>query len=263
MASHLAKQPLELLKATPIEPLPLVVSLTSIPSRLQTLHLTIRSLLCQSSPAHKIVLWLHHDLAKQLPQNLVILQSEVFEIRYVGLTCSHRKLIHSLEAFPDIVVVTCDDDMMYDTHWLCSLYKEHLNNPKHIVANDCRMIMRDNLGNLLPYKQWLHPTPNQIIHWPLLPIGHAGVLYPPHTLDPQVGNVELFMQLAPKADDLWFRAMAWLKGTPIIPTAQPYPKATPIIGANKVSLLKSNMQEDGNRLQWQALCNHFGLFDKG
>src|SRR5690554_7556478 len=40
---------------------PIVVSLTSIPSRLGTIHLTIRSLLAQSVVPKKIILWLHRS----------------------------------------------------------------------------------------------------------------------------------------------------------------------------------------------------------
>jgi hypothetical protein len=74
-----------------------------------------------------------------------------------------------------------------------------------------------------------------------------------------VHDVDLFMRLAPKADDLWFRAMAYLKGCPVGHSQQAYPPAQPIIGSQKVSLLKTNVRQDGNRLQWQALCEHFGL----
>lgn len=239
--------------------LPVVVSLTSIPSRLATLHITIRSLLAQTQPAQKIVLWLHHDLAHELPESLSSLQGEVFEIRYVDLTCSHRKLIHSLEAFPGQVIVTCDDDLMYAPQWLEQLYAEHLKQPRCIVANVCRQITRNPAGQLLPYKEWAHLSYGQQPKLPLLPVGYGGVVYPPDSLDSRVQHIDVFMRLAPKADDLWFRAMAWLRKTPVVQVSQPPQKAMPIIGANKVSLLKTNVRQDGNRLQWQALCDHFGL----
>ena len=239
--------------------LPVVVSLTSIPSRLATLHITIRSLLAQTVPAQKIVLWLHHDLANALPLSLSSLQGDVFEIRYVELTCSHRKLIHALEAFPDQVIVTCDDDLMYAPTWLEDLYAEHTKEPQCIVANVCRQITRGPDGELLPYKEWSHLPYGQQPNLPLLPVGYGGVVYPPHSLDSRVQNIDLFMRLAPKADDLWFRAMAWLHNTSVLQVSTPPKKAIPIIGANKVSLLKTNVRQDGNRIQWQALCDYFGL----
>src|SRR5690625_6231368 len=52
------------------ESLPIIVSLTSIPSRLSTVHLTIRSLLAQSHKPQRIVLWLNEKLRDQVPDTL-------------------------------------------------------------------------------------------------------------------------------------------------------------------------------------------------
>jgi len=94
--------------------LPVVVSLTSIPSRLEKLHYTIRSLMAQSHRPEKILLWLHADLKIKIPKPLAILESNLFEIRYNEFTCSHRKLVHSLEAFPEITLLLAM--MMLCTH---------------------------------------------------------------------------------------------------------------------------------------------------
>src|SRR5690554_6050266 len=147
--------------------------------RLAKLHLTIRSLLIQSVQPEKILLWLHHDLASQIPAALKDLQGDIFEIHYVDLTCSHRKLIHSLTAFPHKVIVTCDDDLMYNSSWLERLYLEHQKFPLDVIAHECRRITRDEQGELLPYKEW--PTLNEpgIAGMDLLAIGYGGVLYPP------------------------------------------------------------------------------------
>src|SRR5690554_7100194 len=114
---------------------PIVVSLTSIPSRLGTIHLTIRSLLAQSVVPKKIILWLHEDLKNKLPKTLSGLQSDCFEINYVRLTCSHRKLIHSIKKYPDSIIVTSDDDLMYEETWLERLYATHEKHPEDIIAH--------------------------------------------------------------------------------------------------------------------------------
>jgi hypothetical protein len=49
-----------------------IISLTSIPSRLSSLHLTIKSVLNQSVSFEKVVLWLHQDLKGNLPPALEI-----------------------------------------------------------------------------------------------------------------------------------------------------------------------------------------------
>ena len=242
------------------DPLPIVVTLTSIPSRLKTLHLTIRSVLNQSRKPEKVVLWLNQSLHDQLPLSLRILQSELFEIRYVELTCSHRKLIHSLQEFPLKVLVTCDDDLIYERTWLERLYADHLNHPQDIIAHECRRIMYDEkTEELLPYKQWPVVTEGGISSSEIMAIGYGGVLYPPGSLLPQVIDSKLFMKLAPRADDLWFKAMSFLQGTVVRHSSFSTPKPIPLIGSQKISLLKTNVREDGNRVQWNALCEYFKI----
>lgn len=74
-----------------------------------------------------------------------------------------------------------------------------------------------------------------------------------------VFNQELFLQLTPKADDLWFKAMGLLKGTKSIQAQNSGKEPIPIWGSQKVSLKKGNIGMDKNRTQWQALTDHFQL----
>ena len=239
---------------------PVIVSLTSIPSRLNSIHLTIRSLLSQTVKPEKIVLWLNDGLRGAIPRSLDELTGKVFEIRYSGLTCSHRKLVHSLQAFPSRTIVTCDDDVMYVSTWLEKLLADHHRYPDAIIAHECRMITRDPAtGELKSYKEWPTVTEAGVSSARLLPIGYGGVLYPPGALAADTCNADLFLRLAPRADDLWFKAMSYLQGTPVRRCSATERKPIPIIGSQAVSLLKTNVREDGNRLQWQAICAHYGL----
>jgi hypothetical protein len=247
----------ELVRAA-TDPLPVVVSMTSIPARLGILHLTVRSLLDQTRKPERIVLWLHRDLRGTLPESLSGLEGPVFEIRYVDLECPHRKLIHSLTAFPDHAVVTCDDDMIYDPTWLERLYADHVRFPNSIIAHECRRIARASDGELLPYRRWPTVRVRGVDGKALVPTGYAGVLYPPGALPPEALDVELFMRLAPTADDLWFKAMSLLNGTGVRRSSAPSPKPRLIIGSQRVSLMRTNVREDSNRQQWQAICDHFG-----
>lgn len=250
----------EILCSDNVNTLPVIVTLTSIPSRLEILHITIRSLLNQSCKPEKIVLWLNNGLKGKLPDSLTKLICNRFEIRYVDLTCSHRKLIHSLVSFPDRILVTCDDDLMYDSTWLERLYKDHLIFPTAVIAHECRRITRNPVtGEFLPYTQWPTETKNGVSEDALVPIGYGGVLYPPGALLEEAIDVDKFMLLAPKADDLWFKAMSWLNGTPVRKSSQPKPKPTLIINSQNVSLLKTNVREDGNRKQWEALCQFYEI----
>ena len=67
------------------------------------------------------------------------------------------------------------------------------------------------------------------------------------------------MELAPRADDLWFKAMAILNNTPTITPKNKSRTPIPIIGSQKVALKKTNIGADKNRVQWQALVDHFNF----
>ena len=234
-----------------------VISLTSIPSRLSSLHLTIKSLLNQSISFEKVILWLHQDLKNNLPPALEKLQGKRFEIHYSSTTESHRKLVETLKLHPDRVIVTCDDDYMYPEDWLFRLLESWQHTPNDIVAHRCRKIRVKN-GEIRPYRNWHGESPGESS--PLtVALGWGGVLYPPSSLDTQVLDRDTYMRLSPRADDLWFKAMATLKGTSMRKTRDPYPAPIPIIGSQSFSLNKKNIGEDLNRVQLLALAKEYNL----
>ena len=241
-----------------VKSVPCVVSLTSIDSRIKTLHLTIKSLLAQSNLPKKIILWLHNDLENRLPKNLLCLKGDIFQIRFRNQFCSHRKLVFSLKEFSDEIIVTCDDDVMYNKNWLKSLYESHLNFPSDVIAQECREISVEK-GRLLPYADWSYNENENITLPNLLPIGYGGVLYPAGAMHADTTREELYMQLAPKADDLWFKAMSLMNGVKVRRPLNPVKKPIPIIGSKGNSLAESNVVQDGNRKQWEAICNHYNL----
>lgn len=237
----------------------LIVSLTSIPSRLAIVHLTIRSLFAQTQLPRKIILWLHEDLKKQIPQSLSSLENEIFEIRFNDLSCSHRKLVSSLECFPEDCIVTCDDDCMYEVDWLELLHASHLLFPNEVIGGKCRRIIYDDAGELMPYKRWRHESQRGISEGCLLAVGYAGILYPPHGLMADVTNRELFLNLAPHADDLWFKAMAVLNGTGVRIASASINDPLEINRSQKFALRRENIREDGNHRQWRQICRHYNL----
>ena len=238
---------------------PVIISLASIPSRLHIVHLTIRSLLNQDLLPEKIVLWLHRDLKTNIPKKLNNLVGELFSIEFTDYLSSHRKLVEPLKMYPKKIIVTCDDDMMYRKNWLSNLYEAHQKNPDKIIANQTRCITYSKSGELLPYKQWKF-NPSGCENPKLtLPIGAGGTLYPPNAMDQKVFEQDLFLKLAPNADDLWFKMMGLLKGTQSIQAYNSEKEPIPIWGSQKVSLKKGNIGMDKNRVQWQALTDHFQL----
>nr|WP_042290346.1 glycosyl transferase [Nonlabens ulvanivorans] len=242
----------------PVKRIPVIVSLTSIPTRLKTLSITIRSMMMQEYQPEKIILWLKEDLKDEIPASLRKLEGDLFEIRFSKYGFSHRKLIHSLEAFPDKAIITCDDDVIYHPSTLRITYEEYLKYPQSVIGNRCRNITYKD-GKLLSYGKW--PFINQMPPDPqlVMPVGAFCVLYPAGSLDSRVQDVELFMKLAPKADDLWFKMMAVLNGTLSIKNSSKIIDPVPIMGTQFVALKTVNKGQDLNRVQWNALMDYFKL----
>jgi hypothetical protein len=260
MSLQLLSIPVKRLKAVRGDEVPVIISLTSIPSRLKMLHLVIRNLMVQSVSAKKIILWLETAMEGQVPSTLTRLTGDRFEIRFSDqCSSSHSKLIHTLEAFPDEIIVTCDDDFLYRKDWLSLLYSEYLKNPNCIIAHNTRHINHGEQGNPLPYRAWKYPAEGEINPKAVYPLGAWGVLYPPGSLHEEVLNRERFMALAPKADDHWFKAMSLLKGTRSVNTSEKPKEPIPVINTQEVALKKENLGADRNTIQWDALEDQYHL----
>ncbi len=256
---RLSALPLSKLLSPKNEEVPVVVSLTSIPSRLSTLHLVIRSLLTQSYRPKKIVLWLNGDMSSSLPRRLTQLKSDIFEIRFSDLHSSHKKLIHTLELYPDEVIATCDDDMMYRKNWLELLYLEHKHNPGYIIGNRTKHITYDKNRTVKHYREWKYPENNNINTKAIVAVGAWGILYPPGSMDERVNDIELFEKLSPYSDDLWFKALGLLKGTKTRQAEKIPMEPIPLIGSQKIALKTINIKNDKNFSQWKALSEYFDL----
>ncbi|GLB49960.1 hypothetical protein [Neptunitalea lumnitzerae] len=235
---------------------PVIVSLTTIPYRLNKVHITIRSILNQSTAPEKIILWLHEDLKNAIPKSLKKLEGSCFSIQFSSISCPHLKLVETLAKHSDCIIVTCDDDMIYPNNWLETIYNTHKANPKKVITNFSREISYKQDGSIKPYKNWPYNKGDESDK--LLPLGVGGVLYPPHALHKDATNTKLFLTLCPKADDLWFKAMALINNTETYRLQTSIP-LIPVMFTQKVSLKKQNIGKDFNVEQWKNLSQHFNL----
>jgi hypothetical protein len=188
-----------------------IITLTSYGQRVEsTAPYAIYSLFNQTILPDRIVLWLKE--ATPVPPLLKAFEKNGLEIMFCEDLYSYKKLVPSLLKFPDDILITADDDAYYHRQWLNQLKTAYTSRPEAIHCHRAREINFQD-GKLLPYIDWRINVDNNNGRR-LLPTGAGGILYPPHSLDPKVTDKDIFMKLAPKADDIWFWAMAKLKGTP-------------------------------------------------
>jgi len=236
---------------------PVIVSLTTIESRLNKVHITLRSVMNQTVKPEKIILWITEADRNKIPETLQKLTGDLLEIHFTKHTSSHKKLLPTLELFPNKVIVTCDDDLIYENKWLEKLYATHVKYPKDIICNKARQIAIDENNKTLDYKFWKYTNENNPIK--NLAIGEGGILYPAGALNSQITDYELALKLAPKNDDLWFKAMALLNNTTVRLSENPSKVFIPIPGTQKISLKKINVVKNFNVDQWNDLTEYFNL----
>lgn len=197
-------------------PASLIVNLTSYPPRYPTLELTLKSLLLQSLKPDKLVLWLYRNDINQLPPPVVELQAHGLIIQPVERDIrSYKKLVPALQTWPDAFHITADDDIYYRRDWLASLAGEYRGRSDEILCLRAHYIRLNPQGHPLPYRAWESKTcitgPDQR----LFPTTGAGALFPPGSLHTDTTCSDLFLKLAPNADDIWFYWMALLNGSTI------------------------------------------------
>ncbi|MBD5536380.1 MAG: hypothetical protein HDQ99_12125 [Lachnospiraceae bacterium] len=243
----------------------IVVSLTSFPERIETVSETIKTLLMQTQKPNRIILWLGEEKfqhkEKDLPQILLKMQKYGLEIKWCHDIRSFTKLIPTLELCPDAIVITADDDLCYRRHWLKFLYKEYLKHPNMVCAHRVTKFYLENgsyeaVGG--GYDTWPEATYLHKL------TGVGGVLYPPHILNERVFEIDVFMQLCPTNDDIWFWLMAVLNNVKICVLKRPDLNLIYVKGTQAGTKLTS-INDRGEKLFWKAfynILNQYPILDK-
>lgn len=195
----------------------LIVSITSIPLRTDKLWITMESLLRQTYKPDKIILWLAKDEFQnvKLPERLREQQKRGIEIRYCANLRSYKKFYYTAKAYPDDYIVTVDDDIIFAEDMLEILVKTYRENPGGIVCQRSHYIKKYG-GRLRPYTKWLgyedRTDIDSTYSFQNFFTSGAGTLFPMFRLKKVVLQQEIFMKLAPYADDVWLNFCAWKAG---------------------------------------------------
>lgn len=195
----------------------IIISLTTYPGRIKTVHKTIITLLKQTTKPDYIVLWLAEEQfphrESELPKKLMKLRKHGLDIKWCHDIRSYKKLIPALTMYPDDIIITVDDDWYYRKNMVEELIKEHNKYPEDIITNGFTHPYFDKEGrirtseNIEEFKG-TSGFMNKIL-------GSDGVLYLSKFLDARVFDESVFMHIAPTNDDIWFWAMAVKNGTKI------------------------------------------------
>ncbi|NCC53192.1 MAG: glycosyltransferase family 2 protein [Spartobacteria bacterium] len=237
----------------------LIVSLTSYRPRFSTLSGTIKSLLTQNITPDRIILWVGEDDIGAVPDYIRRWERSGLEIRPCVDVGPYTKIIPALEAFPGAFIVTADDDVFYRADWLKTLIENWDGRMNQIVCHRAHEVSRDAEGLPRPYETWKFDIPGPLERADIFPTGVGGVLYPPGSLHNDVTNARLFLELSPKADDVWLYWMGRCQGAIYKKT----PGKRLLVyapGSQDVGLLNENLFNSENDGKIRAMIEHYGWF---
>ena len=241
-----------------------IVSLTTFPSRIDKVWLTIASILHQDVKPAKVILWLYEGEFKgknSLPKKLLALERRGLEIRFCNENLMpHKKYYYTILENPDACIITIDDDMFYPPGLIASLLKCHLRYPEAICCAITREIKLGN-GVIRPYNEWSYVRVNSEPRYSNLIMGGGGTLFPPTSLHPEVLNKELIIKYALKTDDLWLKVMSLKNNTKVLSLAGEFTRFfIPIISKNRnVRLMDTNIGEGQNNKVFEDLIRYYTI----
>ena len=239
-----------------------IISLTSFPRRFPELDLCLKSLFNQDMKADRIILWLGNDASVEDVEALKTKYSsyglEVIRDRESNYF-SHKKYYYAMRNYPEAVVVTADDDLIYPADWLGTLFRSYLKNPDCISARRVCRIVWDEDGNPKPYVCWPGDVKARVPSHNLVATTGAGALFPPGCLGEEALNHDIFMSKAKTADDLWIKIMAVIRGVKVVWAENNMIMPTTINLNQDVELANENVKNGKNDIIFRDLCSYYHL----
>ncbi len=238
----------------------IIVSLTSYPKRIHHVYKTIMSLLNQTKVPDRIILWLSEEENPNkedgLPEELLLLKPYGMEIKWCRNLRSHKKYLYAMQQFPNDIIITADDDIIYSPGLIERLYQSYIKYPdcvSCVMAHEITL----NGNEILPYNSWkrersLYDIPSD----KLVACGGAGALYPPHCLPKETFSECDIIEMALNQDDLWLKGMELLADIKVVMTGWDIPRITVEDSLQDGGLYRSVNRDGGNDVCLNKLIKH-------
>lgn len=223
-----------------------VVSLTSYSTRLRSVHITLESIAAGTLLPSRLILWVDEEAAlANLPEPLRRLQARGLEVKRCNNYGPHKKYFPYVQGERiGAPLVTADDDVLYPDDWLAGLQQAHERTPDQVVCYKAKQVGIEG-GVIQPYHGWvtqLDKAPSRRN----FAIGVSGVLYPAALQEVLKREGEAFVQITPKADDIWLHWHALRSGVRIRQISDSDEHFPSLPGTQDIALYSSNLKQGGN-----------------
>ena len=241
----------------------IIVSITSYPARIHHVHIVLSTIFAQTMKPDDIVLYLAQEQfpgkESDLPEELSeMISSGKVKLRWVEDLKPHKKYFFAFQEYPDDLVITVDDDVLYAPDLIEILYHSYLRHPKAVSALRTHLMMFSERYGIFPYEKWILKY-NRIVDCPsqqLFCTGCAGALYPVQLFDQALLNKEAILDHCIYADDIWLKLMEIVCDIPVV-LADRQQKLQIIEGSQSTKLADMNISERMNDKQLKDSINWF------
>ena len=237
-----------------------IVSLTSFPQRIDKVWMVIETIFRQTVKPDKIVLTLSElqFKDKKIPEKLLEQTQRGLEIIWTKDDIrSHKKYFYVMQKYPNAIIITVDDDILYEKNLIKTLLDYNQTYPDCIICN------WGSIKKGSDYKHWKNLLFQfKLPSYDVLQIGVGGVLYPSNSLHKEVFKKEIFLEICPLADDIWLNAMAIINDTKIVKSDYSF-YYIPILNKNNIELNKVSVGENQNDVQIKKILDKYESQLKG
>ena len=188
----------------------LIISMTTYAPRIHSFEYAILSMLAGSVLPEKICVYIPKGFLQLLANSDSFLRPE-YDKGFISLIemeidyFCHSKYYYSFLEYGDTKdILTGDDDIIYYKDWVKHIVESAQKHPDYSVFAYKAVEVKIVNGKIAPYDDWTHCSKKHLGENKLLfGEGVGGVLYKKGALKKEVLNKEAFLELTPKADDIW------------------------------------------------------------
>lgn len=241
-----------------------IVSLTSYGERIRQLKYTLHSLVSQSVRPERMIVNIAREDETFLTDEVRSFGRYGVEFFFCRDIRSYKKLLPTLERFPSACIVTADDDICYEKDWLKRFCETHAAHPDDVLGHLVYKIAHGD-GKIAPYAAWKRNYRASPGGRGIFVVGAKGAFYPPGVFHRDIFREDLYRQLSPWGDDLWFYFMTVFNGKTIRQVARPLshqcfvdPYREYGISGER-TLTQQNVGQNMNDIQLKNILRHYGI----
>lgn len=201
----------------------IILSVTTYPARIWAVQYMLRSIYAQTMQPNKIVLYLSLEQfpngMSDIPDELVeLVNKEKLDIQFrpddLG---AHKKYYYAFREFPNDLIITVDEDLIYPVDMISTLYESWKKYPKAVHASRTHLIAYDG-NEIIPYHEW--PVEVDADYgkeqFQVYATTGAGTLYDPSLFKDYLYDTDAIKATYLRDDDMWMKANELISGIPVV-----------------------------------------------